>query len=213
MDKRAAKDFDREISNQLFEECGVSNFENVKLERFVDSYVLAIETLRKKLKESNIKHNELNAEYKEKKKQMHQNKVETEPIHEGNFDLFIRIANGKGFEFPGLLNHVSPFVTIKVGGLADEYVKRTSVKESEVNPHWSEEFEFLKLSEKTTGYVEFRVSHQEKVKDPTLLGSKKIYLRDFRDQQRRELRVNFEDKYGDEIKVRHGWLIKGSCIS
>lgn len=171
------------------------------METFIDSYVLAIETLRKKLKETNIKHHSLEAEYKEKKKEKKQN-VGPEPADEQTFDLFIRVNGGEDFQFPGVLNHVSPFVSIKVGGLDKDQIKRTKEKENEINPYWAEDFEFLKLNEKTTSYVEFRVYHQEKVKDPTLLGKKKIYLRDFRDQQRRELRVNFDDKNGDEIKVR-----------
>ena len=199
LDKRGAAEFDRGVSNQLFEQCQVSEFEDVELVQFVESYTLAVQTLRKKIKRGEIEKKNLEEEYKEATGRKDQN-GRVEPVEEGKMDLFVRVTRGKGFENVGVLGKVSPLVKVRVSG-SSEY-QSTRAMENQSNPYWDESFEFMGLNMKEAVFLEFKVFHQEKTKDDTLIGSKSIALREFGDQQRRELRLHLDDKDGDEIKVR-----------
>lgn len=201
LDIQGGKDFDRDVGNEIFEQCGVSDFQNVKLSTFSTKYASAIATLRKNLRNTKIEEERLCEEYKMKQKEQ----VELdgpEPIDSGLMDMFVKVVRGKHFENVGVLNRISPMIQIKTGSGDGNLTQKTSPQLNEPNPFWGEDFEFLKISNAPTTYVEFKAYHYEKVKDPVLLGSKRVYLREFLDQQRRELHISFDTLNGDELKVR-----------
>ena len=211
LDKQAGKNFDRNVANQLFEQCQTSEFEDLNLVQFVDSYALAVTTLRKKIKQTTNEKKALEEEYKEVKAQT--NNTGPEPGDNGLMDLYIRVIRGKNFDRLQILNTISPFVSIKVASQENKPPERTEAKEGQSDPYWDRTFKFLKLDANEATYVELGVYHEEKVKEPTLLGTKRVYLRDFMDQQRKELKVNFDSPEGDEIKVSFKCLMKGSCYT
>lgn len=124
-----------------------------------------------------------------------------EPGDSGLMDILLKIGSGSNFENVGVLNRINPMIQIKAGSGDGNLTQKTTPKFNEPNPVWNENFVFMKVSNSPSSFVEFKAFHFEKVKEPALLGTKRLFLRDYLDQQRREITITFDNSHGETLKV------------
>lgn len=203
LDKRAGREFNRQVSNQIFEECGVDELQDIKLDTFIDTYSFAIATLKKRIAEVKEEQKRLTADIDNKRIELEQFDGE-EPLDKGKMDLIIHVK--KGVDLADYKDNylVNAVLKIIVPG---QRIKSTQPQKSK-NPIWNQDFTF-KVDQALESF-DIELCHGDSAEEKSL-GTATVYLWEFNSQEKKVKNVSFEAQNGEPLK---GYaVIEINCIS